>query len=131
MTPDLRHVAVACGSGLLVCLSLHDGCVQGCVDTGGDVQAAPVIDPWWGYVWLVTHGSEVVVVRPPSQLVARCVCGGSCVCVGGQVVASQGGGGRGCVWGEGQVNQLVNQQVNQWMNQWVNQQANQQVNRGA
>lgn len=53
----------------MYCLCSTDGRLQGTVALGGDVRAAPVTDPWWGLWWVVTHGRELLVVRPDDLAV--------------------------------------------------------------
>jgi hypothetical protein len=69
LSPCARHVAVACGDTKLYCLAVATGAVQGSVECGGEVRAAPVTDPWgWcGCWWVVTHSRELLVVLPAKQ----------------------------------------------------------------
>lgn len=69
----LPYVVVACDDGQLYSLDLRDGHVRGVVPCGGAFKCAPAADPWVGAVWATSHGRCVTVVRPPDQVLTRCV----------------------------------------------------------
>jgi hypothetical protein len=74
LSPCARHLAVPCGSTRLYCLAAADGAVQGSINCGGEVRAAPATDPWeWcGCWWVVTHGRELLLLLPGET--ARIIC---------------------------------------------------------
>lgn len=63
------RLAVPAGDGRLYCLRTLDGVSLGSVDCGAEVRGPPVCDPWWGLWWAVTHGKELVVMRPDTLVV--------------------------------------------------------------
>lgn len=67
------HLAVTCGDGRLHFLSTADGSLAGCCDAGGQVRAAPAIDPWRGRVWLPSHGRRLTVCEPPGESRNSCM----------------------------------------------------------
>jgi len=65
---------------------------EACVSLGGEPKAAPVLDPWHsGWVWVTSHGRELVVVQPPARVLVRCV--SVFLCWGGGDLAWKAAGG--------------------------------------
>eukprot|EP00879_Flechtneria_rotunda_P007325 GHRR01007684.1.p1 GENE.GHRR01007684.1~~GHRR01007684.1.p1 ORF type:complete len:1295 (+),score=553.20 GHRR01007684.1:1159-5043(+) len=73
LSPCARYLAVACGDARVYCLAVEDGRVEGFVECGGEIRAAPVSDLWEGHWWVVTHAKELLVLKPPpaNKVISR------------------------------------------------------------
>ncbi|EIE25078.1 acetyl-CoA synthetase-like protein [Coccomyxa subellipsoidea C-169] len=71
LTGDLQHVAVAQSEGRLCFLRTADGVEVGSCETGGALRAAPVTDPWLGYIWAASHGRQLNICRAPGEVILR------------------------------------------------------------
>ncbi|CAD7702687.1 unnamed protein product [Ostreobium quekettii] len=69
VTSDMQSVAVACRVGTIYFLRLVDGIVLGQVNVGGEIRSPPLVDPWEGYIWVGTHGRDVVAAMSPGIIV--------------------------------------------------------------
>eukprot|EP00887_Chlorella_sp_A99_P006889 scaffold2.g6889.t1 len=64
--PQQRQaLAVATNDGGLHLLDPCTGEMLGTLDAGGDIRAAPVLDPWLGLLWVPTHAAALLAVSPP------------------------------------------------------------------
>lgn len=66
----LQAVVVACSSGdvgRVFFLDLVTGSLQQSCDARSAIKAAPTCDPWWGYIWVPTHGGELHIYSPSGK----------------------------------------------------------------
>ena len=55
-----RLLVVVTSEGFLYFLCTTTGKIRNSVSAGSGIRAEPVIDPWFGYLWLTTHGANVL-----------------------------------------------------------------------
>lgn len=58
----MQCLTVPGSNGQIFFLDASSGIVLGTLHAGGDVVAAPAVDPWNGHVWLGTHGKELLCI---------------------------------------------------------------------
>lgn len=71
ITKSLKYVVVG-SENEAIFLNLANGQIYKKIDAGNTINGLPMMDPWKGYIWIASHGNQVLVVDSSGEYKYRC-----------------------------------------------------------